>query len=390
MSDIDLKPLHPKNKLLLYNRYVLSKISWHFTVASLSKTWVIESIDSVINKYIRNWLEIPICGTLSNVYLTRNNFGQNILPASVKFTQCQTVLRNALKTSPNETINELWKSTNKHTNIQYDVYNSTKDVLKDFRSGHKDKLQNQLLSQGSFFSHVTKFSLSQFNTLWSVAQSKLPKNIFNFTIRYINNTLPTRKNLAKWSLASSPECSFCLCPETLLHVVAGCQSYLERFTWRHNSILNFIAKTFQTIKCELYADLPGFKCPSIITGDAYRPDLLLITPDRCLYVVELTVGFETNLHNNVERKKNKYKHLIKDLEQNEDFVSVKFVNLSISSLGAFEKECSTFLKMLESIGLDKRYQQYCIKKITSYSIRTTYYIFCCRNKEWTNPELLDI
>ncbi len=355
MSDIDLKPLHPKNKLLLYNRYVLSKISWHFTVASLSKTWVIESIDSVINKYIRNWLEIPICGTLSNVYLTRNNFGQNILPASVKFTQCQTVLRNALKTSPNETINELWKSTNKHTNIQYDVYNSTKDVLKDFRSGHKDKLQNQLLSQGSFFSHVTKFSLSQFNTLWSVAQSKLPKNIFSFTIRYINNTLPTRKNLAKWSLASSPECSFCLCPETVLHVVAGCQSYLERFTWRHDSILNFVAKTFQTIKCELYADLPGFKCPSIITGDAY-----------------------------------KYKHLIKDLEQNEDFVSVKFVNLSISSLGAFEKECSTFLKMLESIGLDKRYQQYCIKKITSYSIRTTYYIFCCRNKEWTNPELLDI
>ncbi len=390
MSDIDLKPLHPKNKLLLYNRYVLSKISWHFTVASLSKTWVIKSIDSVINKYIRNWLEIPICGTLSNVYLTRNNFGQNILPASVKFTQCQTVLHNALKTSPNESINELWKSTNKHTNIQYDVYNSTKDVLKDFRSGHKDKLQNQLLSQGSFFSHVTKFSLSQFNTLWSAAQSKLPKNIFNFTIRYINNTLPTRKNLAKWSLASSPECSFCLCPETLLHVVAGCQSYLERFTWRHDTILNFVAKTFQTIKCELYADLPGFKCPSIITGDAYRPDLLLITPDRCLYVVELTVGFENNLHNNVERKKNKYKHLIKDLEQNEDFVSVKFVNLSISSLGAFEKECSTFLKMLESIGLDKRYQQYCIKKITSYSIRTTYHIFCCRNKEWTNPELLDI
>ena len=137
-------------------------------------------------------------------------------------------------------------------------------------------------------------------------------------------------------------------------MVAGCESYLERFTWRHDSILNFIAKTFQTIKCELYADLPGFKCPSIITGDVYRPDLLLITPDRCLYVVELTVGFETNLHNNVERKKNKYKHLIKDLEQNEDFVSVKFVNLSISSLGAFEKECSTFLKMLESLGLDKR------------------------------------
>ena len=79
MSDIDLAPLHPKNKLLLYSRYVLSKISWHFTVASLSKTWIIENVDPVINKYIRKWLEIPISGTLSNIFLTRNKFGLNII-----------------------------------------------------------------------------------------------------------------------------------------------------------------------------------------------------------------------------------------------------------------------------------------------------------------------
>ena len=298
MSDIDLKPLHPKNKLLLYNRYVLSKISWHFTVASLSKTWVTESIDSVINKYIRKWLEIPINGTLSNIYLTRDKFGFNILPASIKFIQCQTVLRNVLKSSPNDSIKELWKSTNSHTNIQYDVYNSTKQVLKEFQSGQEDKLKNHLICQGSFFAHASKFSLSRFNVIWSAAQSNLPRNIFNFTIRYINNSPPTRKNLSRWGLASNIECSFCLYPETLLHVVAGCQSYLERFTWRHNSILNFLAKTLQSTNvAQLYADLPGFKCPSIITGDTFRPDLLLLTPNKSLYVVELTVGFETNLHN---------------------------------------------------------------------------------------------
>ena len=230
MSDIDLAPLHPKNKLVLYRRYVLSKIKWHFTVASLSKTWIIENIDPVINIYIRKWLEIPISGTLSNVFLTRNKFGLNVIPASIKFTQCQTVQRNALKNSPNEAIKDLWKLTNNHTNVQYDMYNSTKEVLKDFRSRQENKLQSQLVCQGSFFSHATNFSLSQFNSLWSSAQSKLPKNIFNFTIRYTNNCLPTRKNLAKWGIISSPDCSFCLCPETLMHVVAGCQSYLERFT----------------------------------------------------------------------------------------------------------------------------------------------------------------
>ena len=56
MADIDSKPLHPKNKILLYSRYVLSKLSWHFTVTGLSKTWVIENIDSNVNSYIRKWL----------------------------------------------------------------------------------------------------------------------------------------------------------------------------------------------------------------------------------------------------------------------------------------------------------------------------------------------
>ena len=75
--------------------------------ATLSKTWVIENIDPAINQYIRKWLEIPISGTLSTVFLTRNKFCQSIYPPSVKFIQCQTVLRKALKLSPNESINEL-------------------------------------------------------------------------------------------------------------------------------------------------------------------------------------------------------------------------------------------------------------------------------------------
>ena len=97
--------------------------------------------------------------------------------------------------------------------------------------------------------------------------------------------------------------------------MAGCQSYLQRFTWRHDSILNFIAETLQTTyAAQIYADLPAFRTPSIITGDTYRPDLLLLTPDDKLYIVELTVGFKTNLHNNVERKKAKYEDLIKKNE----------------------------------------------------------------------------
>ena len=188
-------------------------------------------------------------------------------------------------------------------------------------------------------------------------------------------------------ITPSSDCSYCLAPETLLHVVAGCQSYLERFTWRHDSILNFIATNLQTIRnSSLYVDLAGYKSPSIITGETYRPDLLLSVSNECLYIVELTVGYESNLYNNVKRKQSKYSELIR--EQNEKFKSVKFVNLSISSLGVFANECSTFIEMLHDLGIEHNHEKYIIRRMTTIAIRTTYYIFCCRNKEWSSPELL--
>ena len=67
ISQIDKLPLHPKNKILLYNRYLFSKISWHFSVTNISKTWISETLNSIASKYIRKWLELPDCATLSNV-----------------------------------------------------------------------------------------------------------------------------------------------------------------------------------------------------------------------------------------------------------------------------------------------------------------------------------
>ena len=127
-----------------------------------------------------------------------------------------------------------------------------------------------------------------------------------------------RKNLLKWNLSQISDCEFCLLPEKLLHVVAGCKVYLDqgRYTWHHNSALNFLATSFQAINgSSLYADLPGFLSPSIITGDHLRPDLLLKTKENCLYVLELTIGFETNLNCNAVRKSEKYATLVSDLKR---------------------------------------------------------------------------
>ena len=178
--------------------------------------------------------------------------------------------------------------------------------------------------------------MTSLNSLWSSAQSKLPKNIFNFSIRYLSSSLANRVTLYKWKLSQSSDCSFCLCPESLLHVVAGCKSYLEegRYIWRHNSALHFVASTLQNVRNSLlYADLPGFLSPCIITGDQMRPDMLLSIGKTTLYMIELTVGFETNLNSNAERKHEKYHHLTRDFSS--DFHNVKFINLSLSAIEIF-------------------------------------------------------
>ena len=104
LTKVDFLPLYPQNKIAFYNRYLLSKLSWRFTVASLPKTWVCEHLDNVVAQYIRKWLELPIFATLSNIILPQNKFGLNIQLPSSKFIQCQTILRNELENSQDEKI----------------------------------------------------------------------------------------------------------------------------------------------------------------------------------------------------------------------------------------------------------------------------------------------
>ena len=97
--------------------------------------------------------------------------------------------------------------------------------------------------------------------------------------------------------------------ETLQYIVFSCKSYLDdgRYTWRHNSVLSYLAKSMSSIKnATLYADLPSFSSPSLITGDSLRSDLVLVLNNTTVYLLELTVGFESNIKVNSDRKAAKY------------------------------------------------------------------------------------
>ena len=390
MLKIDCILCHPKNKLLLYHRFVPSKLSWHLTIVDLSRTWVVENLDSVVSRFVRQWLELPIYSTFSSLTLSTSRYGINLILPSAKFIECQTIIRNALKSSPNPDINSLWADTSYGTNLQYDQFQNTKQVLKAAQHEHEDRIKNTLLSQGLVISSILKYSCQRTASIWSIVQQSMPRNIFNFSIKYLNNTLPTRKNLCKWSISQSSACSFCLQSETLQHVVSSFNWYLEdgRYTWRHNSVLLFLANIFSSLnQISVYADLPSFMSPSLITGDSLRPDILLLTGNKVLYILELTLGFETNIQANSVRKANKYTPLLQDLSSS--YNKVIFINVSMSAFGVMGASCDSFLSLLQDLSFDKVTQRRIIMKTINIAIRSTYYIFCQRYKPWSNPELLN-
>ena len=110
--------------------YIIIELSSSLAVTNLSKTWVVENLDSVIARFVRKWSELPISATLGGIILPQNKFGLNFQLQSTKFLQRQNFLRSALKSSSSETIRSLWKSTSFGTNIQYDAYQNIKQVLK--------------------------------------------------------------------------------------------------------------------------------------------------------------------------------------------------------------------------------------------------------------------
>ena len=153
------------------------------------------------------------------------------------------------------------KNTCERSNIQYGV-----------RTEHAQRLQHDLTSLSAALSFVIDNSIKMANYIWSNVQRSMPRNILNFTVRYLNQSLASRKALARWNHSQTADCFFCLRPENLLHV-AGCRTYPKdgRFTWRHNSALQFQSIVGST----LYVDLPGFPSPCILTKYAFRPDLLI-------------------------------------------------------------------------------------------------------------------
>ena len=142
---------------------------------------------------------------------------------------------------------------------------------------------------------------------------------------------------------------------------------------------------------KLYADVEGFENTNTLfkssrpdkpNAEMYRqrPDIVIL--ERCrITVIELTCPFETNFNKWHEYKARRYKNLRNVLITPR--AQFNLILLEISTLGFIGKTIKTFSQFLKELKLD---DGKIINKCQKAAVRTSYFIYCQRRKEWTDPE----
>ena len=71
------------------------------------------------------------------------------------------------------------------------------------------------------------------------------------------------------------------------------------------------------------------------------------------------------------------------------YQKINFIKISMSALGVLESSYDSLFNLLKSLDLTEIHQKRLVSKVMSIAIRYFYYIFCRRNKDWTDSDLMD-
>jgi zinc-binding in reverse transcriptase len=218
---------------------------------------------------------------------------------------------------------------------------------------------------------------------WSKHIALTTPSVANFARKALIRCLPTNSNLHRWGRVPSDSCPHCSTLETENHILNNCPvaAGQGRYTWRHNAVLKSLAAYIQSHLHgldELYVDLPGFKSPH----DLYTsilPDITVVRGNSAV-ILELTCCYETNLEKSKLYKQLKYSNPQQDCKMPLDFT---VLTAEVSSLGFIPlANPNKFCKLVGIPPLPPT----TTRQLGETSLRCSYFIFCCRHKQWpTNP-----
>ena len=158
--------------------------------------------------------------------------------------------------------------------------------------------------------------LAENDATWKSYIYNLPKGTMKWLLNSSIDTLPTKVNLKQWGKTTNDKC-FCNQRQTLNHILNCCRVslYQGRFTFRHDSVLNYIAQCLDKTRFSCYIDIPSHQTPAGGTIPAsvlvtnLKPDIVVVDQlKKCVTIFELTVPSEMRIVAANKLKTEKYQH----------------------------------------------------------------------------------
>jgi hypothetical protein len=231
---------------------------------------------------------------------------------------------------------------------------------------------------------------------WMDQILQVPSSLFRFGCEAMLDVLPTNCNLFRWRKRADRNCPLCGKPQTTLHVLNNCQPQLDKYTWRHDSVLlaiaDFLATHLAGDGVRLLVDLQGHRFsyslfPAAIYATTQRPDIVFIGPTGNdgkprITLVELTMPAEENIEAAARRKKCKYQPLTDGLRSPPLCYSAEFLSIEIGSRGTMTDSLSRTLARLVKRGHLEKFKPADFKQFSmrcsSIALRASYMIWLTR------------
>ena len=223
---------------------------------------------------------------------------------------------------------------------------------------------------------------------WKSYIFNLPKGTMKWLLNSCIDTLPTKANLRQWGKVTSDKC-WCSQKQTLNHILNGCRKALDqgRFTWRHDSLLYYIASCLDTKNFTCFVDIEGHQTnsggtlPPDIIVSTLKPDIVIVDQKlKSVFIFELTVPGETRIQEAHRIKTEKYQHFITDIKTH--YVSILPFEVG-SHTGYISRQNKDTLHTLHKFCSKEIKLKQFLRNISSITVLSSYFIFNCRNEsDW--------
>ena len=318
--------------MAVYTRYALPSLRYHLTVHSLHKTHL-DELDLLAKKFLKKWLGLPPRGAnsegiFSPLLLGVKHVSQTYLEGHLNaYINTNMVAdadtKEALRCA--EEREGQWKRKSSTLMECKEIFQEMKegdecsiptpDNCSNFRvtariekpkimKVAKDKVSQIFAKRSSKAVEASPFQGQMLSLLeqegqdvsWKATIYSVPRGVMAFAVRAGTNTLATLDNLARWGRHVNTTCIMKECNATcnLGHLLSGCPKSLDRYTFRHDSVLAHLLDTIIKRKkegVEVFADLNGWRVnggtvPHEMAPTEQRPNLLCIKMQKVTAVMQ--------------------------------------------------------------------------------------------------------